>query len=155
MKTTNQTTGGVAPVSKILVPTDFSAQARNALDWAQYLARAFGAQLILLHVVDISSPAEVSCAVAGADARPLLREAAQNDMDQLRALAPGAQGVVREASVRPAIVEAALELNCQMIVMGTHGRSGVPHLLLGSVAEYVVRNSSVPVLTVRVPREQD
>ena len=92
--------------------------------------------------------------MADADARPLLREAAQNDIDQLRALAPGAQGVVREASVRPAIVEVALELDCQMIVMGTHGRSGVPHLLLGSVAGYVLRNNSLPVLTVRAPREQ-
>jgi nucleotide-binding universal stress UspA family protein len=48
-----------------------------------------------------------------------------------------------------AIVDAALELNCQMIVMGTHGHSGLEHLLLGSVAEYVVRNRKVPVLTVR------
>jgi nucleotide-binding universal stress UspA family protein len=153
MKTTNQTASGAA-VSKILVPTDFSTQARNALDWAQYLARAFGARLILLHVLDISGPAEVNCAMAGADPLPLLRQAAQNDMDQLRTLAPDAETVVREASVRPAIVEAALELQCQMIVMGTHGRSGVPHLLLGSVAEYVVRNSSVPVLTVRAQRQQ-
>ena len=67
----------------------------------------------------------------------------------VKALIPDAQIVIREASARPAIVDAALELNCQMIVMGTHGRSGLKHLLLGSVAEYVVRNSKVPVLTVR------
>jgi nucleotide-binding universal stress UspA family protein len=154
MKPTNQTTGGVAPVSKILVPTDFSPQARNALDWAQYLARAFGARLILLHVIDISGPAEVNCAMGGVDLRPLLREVAQKDMDKLRTLAPDAETLVREASVRPAIVEAARELECQIIVMGTHGRSGLPHLLLGSVAEYVVRHSSVPVLTIRAQREQ-
>jgi nucleotide-binding universal stress UspA family protein len=45
-------------------------------------------------------------------------------------------------------VDAALELNCQMIVMGTHDRSGLEHLLLGSVADYVVRHSKVPVLTI-------
>jgi nucleotide-binding universal stress UspA family protein len=61
---------------------------------------------------------------------------------------PDAQTVIREASPRPAIVDAAPELNCQMIVMGTHGRSGLEHLLLGSVADYVVRNSKVPVLTI-------
>jgi nucleotide-binding universal stress UspA family protein len=66
----------------------------------------------------------------------------------LKALIPDAQIVVREASPRPAIVATALELNCQMIVMGTHGHSGLEHLLLGSVADYVVRNSKVPVLTI-------
>ncbi len=70
-------------------------------------------------------------------------------MGELKALIPDAQTVVREGSPRPVIVDAALELNCQMIVMGTHGRSGLAHLLLGSVAEYDVRNSKVPVLTVR------
>jgi nucleotide-binding universal stress UspA family protein len=69
---------------------------------------------------------------------------------RVEALIPDAQTVIREASPRPVIVDAALELNCQMIVMGTHGRSGLAHLLLGSVAEYVVRNSKVPVLSVRM-----
>jgi hypothetical protein len=70
-------------------------------------------------------------------------------MDQLRDLAPDAEIVVREASPRPAIVDAALELRCQMIVMGTHGGSALAHLLLGSVAECVVRNSVVPVIDKR------
>jgi nucleotide-binding universal stress UspA family protein len=154
MKTTNQIAGGAAPVSKILVPTDFSAQAHNALRWAQYLAHAFGARIILLHVVDTSRLSEISC-VTGSDPRPLLRQKAQSDMDQLRTLVPGAETVIFEASVRLAIVGFALELECQMIVMGTHGRSGLPHLPLGSVAEYVVRHSSVPVLTVRAQWEHD
>ena len=68
---------------------------------------------------------------------------------ELKALVPDAETAIREASPRPAIVNAALELKCQMIVMGTHGHSGLEHLLLGSVADYVVRNSRVPVLTVR------
>ena len=71
-------------------------------------------------------------------------------MRELKTLIPDAQTVVREASPRPAIVDAARELNCQMIVMGTHGHSGLEHLLLGSVADYVVRNSKVPVLTVHM-----
>jgi len=153
MNTKNQTTGGVPRISRILVAIDFSPHASNALKWARSLADALGAKLILLHVVD-----HVIGAVAGlgaeagsvADVAPLhvLREQADKRMGELKALIPDAQTVVREASPRPAIVDAALELNCQMIVMGTHGHSGLEHLLLGSVADYVVRNSKVPVLTI-------
>jgi len=87
--------------------------------------------------------------MGGTDPLHVLRERAHKCMGELKALIPDAQTVIREASPRPTIVEAALELNCQTIVMGTHGRSVLAHLLLGSVAEYVVRNSQVPVLTVR------
>jgi nucleotide-binding universal stress UspA family protein len=59
---------------------------------------------------------------------------------------------IREGSPRPVLVDSASEFDCQMIIAGTHGRSGLMHLLLGSVAEYVIRHSSVPVLTIR-PRE--
>lgn len=139
------------PISRILVATDFSVQARNALEWARSLADAFGAKLILLHVIDIFSLAQMGCTMeAGSDPLPLLREQSQRCMGELKTLMPDAETVVREASPRPTIVEAARELNCQLIVMGTHGRSGLAHLLLGSVAEYVVRNSVVPVLTVRL-----
>ena len=150
MNAANQIAGDVPRISRILVATDFSAQARNALQWARYLADAFEAKLILLHVIDIFSLAEMGCVMeGGTDPLYLLREQAHKCMGELKALLPSAEIVVREASPRPVIVEAALELNCQMIVMGTHGRSGLAHLLLGSVAEYVVRNSKVPVLTIR------
>jgi len=138
MNTKNQTTAGVPQISRILVAIDFSPHASNALKWARSLADALGAKLILLHVVD-----HVIGAVAGlgaetgsvADVAPLhvLREHADKRMGELKALIPD-----------------ALELNCQMIVMGTHGHSGLEHLLLGSVADYVVRNSKVPVLTIHV-----
>jgi nucleotide-binding universal stress UspA family protein len=151
MNKTNETADEVPRVSRILVATDFSAHARNALEWAQWLATVFDARLILLHVIDIFSLAEVGCVMeGGTDPLGLLREQAARYMSELKALVPNAETVVREASPRPAIVDAALELNCQMIVMGTHGRSGLAHLLLGSVAEYVVRSSKVPVLTVRM-----
>ena len=87
--------------------------------------------------------------MAGASPLHLLREQAQRSMDELKALIPDAETVIREGLPSPVIVDAALELQCQMIVMGTHGRSGLAHLVLGSVAEYVVRNSNVPVLTIR------
>ena len=144
-----QSPGGMPRISQILVATDFSPQARRALGWARSLADVFGAKLVLLNVIDIFSLAEIGCVMGGTDPLHLLREQAHKCMGELKALIPDAQTVIREASPRPTIVEAALELNCQTIVMGTHGRSGLAHLLLGSVAEYVVRNSKVPVLTVR------
>ena len=147
MNTKEQTTGSMRRISRILVATDFSLQASNALRSARSLAEAFGAKLILLHVIDVLT--EIGFAMAGTDPFQLLREEADKRMGELKALIPDAETIVCEASPRPAIVDAALELNCPMIVMGTHGRSGLEHLLLGSVAEYVVRHSKVPVLTVR------
>jgi nucleotide-binding universal stress UspA family protein len=149
MNTKNPATGGVPRISRILVAIDFSFHASNALQWARSLADAFGAKLILLHVIDVSSLAASGGAAAGIDFIHLLREEAHKRMGELKALIPDAQTDVREGSPRPAIVDAALELNCQMIIMGTHGHSGLEHLLLGSVAEHVVRDSKVPVLTVR------
>ena len=155
MNTPNETAGKGPRLSRILVATDFSVQARNALEWAQRFADAFGARLILLHVIDIFSLAEMGCVMeGGTDPLGLLREQARRSMSELKTLVPNAETVIREASPRPAIVDAALELNCQMIVMGTHGRSGLAHLLLGSVAEYVVRNSKVPVLAVHMRQAQ-
>jgi len=149
MNTKSQTTGGVPRISRILVATDFSPPASNALEWARSLAGAFGAKLVLLHVIDVSSLAKTGALMAGASPLHLLREQAQRSMDELKALIPDAETVIREGLPSPVIVEAALELQCQMIVMGTHGRSGLAHLVLGSVAEYVVRNSNAPVLTIR------
>jgi universal stress protein A len=151
MNTKNQTTGDVPRISRILVATDFSPHASNALEWARSLAGAFGAKLVLLHVIDAVADVnlEISGVASAVAPRYVLREHADKRMGELKTLIPDAQTDVREASPPAAIVEVALELNCQMIVMGTHGRSGLEHLLMGSVAEYVVRHSKVPVLTVR------
>ena len=151
MNTKNQTTGGVPRISRILVAIDFSFHASNALVWARSFAEAFEAKLILLHVIDAMAEigADMDGVMTGIDSVQLLRDESHKCMGELKALMPDAQIVIREASARPAIVDAAMELNCQMIVMGTHGRSGLEHLLLGSVAEYVVRHSKIPVLTVR------
>jgi len=155
MNTTNRSNAGMPRISRILVATDFSPQASHALEWAQRFAGAFEAKLVLLHVIDIFSLAEITCATGGTDPLPLMREQAQRCMAELKTLVPDARTVIREGSPRPVIVDAALELDCQLIVMGTHGRSGLAHVLLGSVAEYVVRNGKVPVLTVRMHGAQD
>ena len=145
--------GGLPQISRILVATDFSTNARKALEWARFFAHALEAELVLLHVIDMFSLAETAPATAGFDPLHLLRQQAHKCMAELKAVMPDAETVIREASPRPVIVNAAVELKCQMIVMGTHGRSGLAHLLLGSVAEYVVRNSKVPVITVRTRDE--
>ena len=155
MNPTNLPRRAASQISRILVATDFSPQARNALEWAQRLADAFKAKLVLLHVIDIFSLERIGCVTGGVDPIPLLREQVQKCMVDLKTLVPDAQTVILEGSPRPAIVEAALELDCQIIVTGTHGRSGLAHLLLGSVAEYVVRNSKVPLLTDRSQGTQD
>jgi len=151
MTTTNPMGANVQPVvSKILVATDFSLPSEFALEWGRRLSEVFGAKLALLHVVDIFGLAEVGCRIVGGDPLlPMLRKEAADGMQQWQTRVPGMEGIVREGSPRPLIVESAVELQCQMIIMGTHGRSGLAHLLLGSVAEYVVRHSKVPVLTVR------
>lgn len=141
----------VAPISRILVATDFSLQASNALEWAKSAAQAFHAKLVVLHVIDIASLAEMGCSMEGGmDPLSLLREQSQKCMAELKTSLPDAEFAIWEASPRPTIIEAARKLKCQLIVMGTHGRSGLAHLVLGSVAEYVVRHSPVPVLTIRL-----
>ncbi|MFI5096008.1 MAG: universal stress protein [Candidatus Acidiferrales bacterium] len=151
MTTTNPTGASVQSViSRILVATDFSQPSEFALEWGRRLGDAFGAKLVLLHVIDIFGLAELGCRMVGGDPLlPILRKEASQGMQQWQTRAPGIEGIVLEGSPRPVIVESAVELQCQMIVMGTHGRSGLAHLLMGSVAEYVVRHSKVPVLTVR------
>ncbi len=152
MDTKNHFKGNEPPkISRILVATDFSPQASSALEWARSLAGAFGAELVLLHVINIFGLAEVSGVTGGP--LLLLREQAHKSMAELKASIPDAQTVVYEGSPSHLIVDTALDLNCQMIVMGTHGRSGLVHLLLGSVAEYVVRSGNVPVLTVSAHRD--
>ena len=142
-------TEGVPATRRILVATDFSSQANKALEWGRYLADHFPAKLVLLHVIEIFKLTDVDYRMIGNDPLGLLREQSQSSMAELGRLLPDSETHILEGSPRPLIVEFALESDCQMIVMGTHGRSGLAQLFLGSVAEYVVRHSKVAVLTIR------
>jgi nucleotide-binding universal stress UspA family protein len=113
-------------IRRILVPTDFSQASDAALAQARELAGALGASIRLVHVLD-------DAAVAGA----------------LAADGLGHDAALLTGPVAGTIVEYAQSHAADLIVMGTHGRSGVAHLLLGSVAERVVRTAPCPVLTVR------
>ena len=143
--------------TRILVPTDFSEHSASALAYAGGFARRFGASLHLLHVVEdqlVTGPfsAEVYVPHTAATLPGLLRDSsarlaeALGDEDLLRL---GATGDVIVGTAARTIVEYAADNGYDLIIMGTHGRSGISHLVMGSVAEHVVRSAPCPVLTVR------
>jgi nucleotide-binding universal stress UspA family protein len=147
----------VPTVSKILVPTDFSESADTALAYAKTLAGCLGASLHLLHVfTDPYGPAVYMPEVYV----PPSEEARERALENARARMAerlnadeeiyfrGTRAIVTGLTATQ-IVKYAADHGMTLIVMGTHGRRGVAHLLLGSVAEHVVRTASCPVLTVR------
>lgn len=144
-------------VKRILVPTDFSETADKALVYAKDLATRIGASLHLVHV--FKDPyAVAACAPEGYATVPAemheraLEEVRERLLERLDADEEqqfrGSRGVVRGLTA-PQIVDYAANQDIDLIVIGTHGRRGVAHLLLGSVAEHVVRTAACPVLTVR------
>jgi nucleotide-binding universal stress UspA family protein len=139
----------------ILFATDLDASSAGALKVALDMASSMKAELSVLHVCELGgSTAAVMCEAGGDLASPLVDEA-QRALERLleRADQDGVhpRAVVRLGSAWQEIVAAAQEQGADLIVMGTHGRRGLAHVLLGSVAEKVVQTSPVPVLTVRQP----
>ncbi len=138
----------------ILVPTDFSRQAAGAIDMAIDLATRYGSRLKLLHVfAPLGVIVPEGFVPAGADEIERIVEATRERMepDRARALASGIYVTCDtvQGAAATEIVEVAREGAHDLIVMGTHGRTGLRRLLLGSVAERVVRGAPCPVLVVR------
>ena len=143
----------------LVVPYDFSDHARAALKEAAELARRLGGDLHLVHVVQ--SPLYMySFAYAGEAAAVIppidmteIREAAMKSLRDVIAEfdVPGKvePHVLEGASVAETLRETAVELGADLIVMGTHGRTGLAHAFLGSVAERTLRSAPCPVLTVQ------
>jgi universal stress protein A len=153
----------MATLKRILVPVDFSDCSRHALHRADELAKAFDAQIDLLHVWQapafISPEAMVGVAPRSQTLAQLAQQQAEKSMASFVAHAKNAGIRVNSARTidgdpAQAITELAERGDYDLVTMGTHGRTGLSHLLLGSVAEKVVRRSSRPVMTVRhaVPR---
>lgn len=136
----------------ILLPTDGSEAMHTVIDHARQLAEVHGATLHLLFVVNTSAlsdlPMESSWDGVNSALRNQGQEALDTALDRL-GNTPTETAIV-EGSPSTEIVEYAEETDCDVIVMGTHGRSGVDRLLLGSVAGRVIRSAPVPVTTVRV-----
>lgn len=140
-------------IQTILFPTDLSVEADHALEVARSLARDHQAKIVLMHAAMPVATVEVYIPQADVDAT---RSQARR---QLEAAAAHITEVPVEADVligEPGhmIVGLAEKLSADLIVMGTHGRGGVSRLLLGSVADYVLRNAPCPVLTIKPGTEQ-
>ncbi|MDB4976898.1 MAG: universal stress protein [Myxococcaceae bacterium] len=142
----------------ILVPVDFSQGSNRALEQAEQLALALGAQIELFHAYQLPVFALPDSSVTVSPTYVAdLTERAQRELEKHReALAQrGVATTVKLLEGNPAdtIVERAEALQVAMIVLGTHGRSGFRRFLLGSTTERVVRMATVPVLTVHLPEE--
>jgi nucleotide-binding universal stress UspA family protein len=145
------------PIRTILCATDFSSNSEAALELACSLGRAYSARLLILHVCQ-----PPLATLAGTQMVPPLPEeyGLKDAHEKLNALQvpPAVIPVERRALVgNPAeeIVRVATETPCELIVAGTHGRSGIGRLLMGSVAEAVLRKAPCPVLTVKAPLAMD
>jgi nucleotide-binding universal stress UspA family protein len=139
-------------ITRILVPTDFSVHADAAMRYALELARRFDAAVHLVNVVEDPLAAGVwSSEIYTAEIAGLQINLVRDAEKRLRASVPHDAATVtyevRRGSAAKQILEAADEFGSDLIVMGTRGRTGVAHVLMGSVAEKVVRLASCPVLT--------
>ncbi len=145
-----------ARVKRILVPLDFSPASRNALRFAREWAARFGSEICLLHVVEATYPIAEFGAVPYSPSLPASEEAHSQALTGLHNLAAHEIGGITEVPVfirdgvpYDQIVNAARELGADLIIISTHGRTGLSHALMGSTAERVVRHATCPVLTLR------
>ena len=141
-------------VQHVLVPIDFSATADRALEYAIALGQQLQARLTLLHVLDLTpvtmdemTPAVVATYLDDleTDAQHLL----QASLERVQRAGLQAESLLVQGTPTQTILDTAGEQGVDLIIMGTHGRTGLAHVFLGSVAEHVVRQGPCPVLVVR------
>ena len=138
----------------LLVPTDFSPYAERALDYAIALASALRARVTLLHVISAlywatgDLPGALSAAVLE-ELEAVARQSLKQALQRVRDAGLDGEAMVVHGSPFECIVAAARDQGIDLIVMGSHGRTGLRHVLLGSVAERVVRLAPCPVLVTR------
>jgi nucleotide-binding universal stress UspA family protein len=142
-------------IQRILCPIDFSEYSRHALDHAVALARWYGSTITVLHVFSTTPVAAYAPGMPGFD--PIVLTSADRDqllVDVKRFVdtesAPGVSidAVIREGDAVGEILSLATDMEADLLIVGTHGRSGFERLLLGSVTEKLLRKASCPVLTV-------
>jgi universal stress protein A len=139
----------------MLVPVDFSANAERALDYACELAAKLGATVRLVHAF-ASPPSGLRVALTEDTLENLVkehREALGRLAEARRGTASFGEPIVEVGDPRDAIVATAEKLGADLIVMGTQGRRGLSRVMMGSVAEDVIRQAACPVLAVRAKRE--
>ncbi len=139
----------------VLIPTDFSACSQQGAREALELVRGFGGRAVFLHVLDLRYLYSATYGVEAVALPPLVKpEELAPDWQEFLHDLPLGGGLVweqqtREGRAAQVIAEVAEEISADLIVIGTHGRSGISHMLLGSVAEQVLRMAQCSVLTVR------
>jgi nucleotide-binding universal stress UspA family protein len=147
-------------IRRILVPVDFSPASRAALEYAVFLARRFDAGVEVLHVWEpplyVGPEITITAPGRAVTLAEFARTEASRGMEEFlasldRAGLPSLNGRVDSGPPAATILRVATDEHCDLIVMGTRGRTGLAHALLGSVAEKVVRRASCPVVTVHAP----
>jgi nucleotide-binding universal stress UspA family protein len=146
--------GAVIEIRTILVPVDFSDNALAVVEWAAHLAEEHDSKLVLFHAYHL--PVEfqqLEGAYLPPDFWANVKSEAQQSLSRFETEVRGrsleVEAVVREGYAATAIVDEAVEIGADLIVIGTHGLSGLKHMLLGSIAERVVQKAPCPVLTVK------
>jgi nucleotide-binding universal stress UspA family protein len=149
--TTHAESPAPAPYRSVLVPTDFSPDSDAAVAWARALVARTGGRLVLLHAYDLPQIALTGSGLAAASVDKALAESARQKLGELRESLRGTEveTVVSAARPDPAIFESIERMRADAVVMGTRGRTGLAHVLLGSTAERVIRRVHVPVITVK------
>jgi nucleotide-binding universal stress UspA family protein len=149
-------------LKQVLFPTDFSELSVNALKYARSFAETFNAELHVLHVVDEAALYWTAVAPNSVPVGPSIDELttiAKTEMEKFAKANLGnlkAGVITKVVTGRPfmEIIRYARDKTIDLVVIGTHGRSGLHHVLLGSVAEKVVRKAPCPVLTIRHPEHE-
>lgn len=130
----------------IMVPIDMSVLSITALQYAEEVADLFGAEITVLHVAEDD---ETKKRVKGVDADKLVKSAVSHLLLDHNVVTKSIRIEVRRGNPAAEIVKASRDLHTDLIIMCTHGRSGLSHMLMGSVAEKIVRLAACPVLTIK------
>ncbi len=144
-------------IKKILVPIDFSEYSKASLKYSSDFAKLFNAKLFLVHVLEpVIYPPDFSMGqISIPTINTEIGDRAKQELDNLCAncIEPGIEfeAIIRNGKPFYEIIESAEELDVDLIIIATHGHSGVEHILFGSTAEKVVRKAPCPVLTTRSP----
>jgi len=140
-----------APYRCVLVPTDFSDDSAAAVSWARAVVAKTGGKLVLLHAYDLPSIALTGRALAAASVEKSLHDSARERLAGIRESLRGTntETLLSGARPDPAIFDAIASAGADLVVMGTRGRTGLAHVLMGSTAERVIRRAHVPVVTVK------
>lgn len=141
----------------ILCPTDFSECAQHALNYATAFAELYGAELHLLHVMETPVYSSMDYPISpeiSESINEVRREKLEQTLEEVRRRHLEVRGRIIEGAPFYEIISYAKECGIDLIVIGTHGRTGLAHMLIGSVAEKVVRKSPCPVLTVKHPEHE-